>query len=70
MVKRFNSCFAVGFYAAECYCQSEINCDGARFELKRPQRCTALRSAGAPGNAVVGVTFFHKKVLKVYYANN
>ena len=57
-----NPCIVVGFYAAECYCQNEINCDGTRFETKNPRRCKAQRSAQAPGNAVVGFSnvFFNE----------
>ena len=56
--------FIAGYYAAECTCKNEVNCDGARYIVGNSRRCTALKRGNAPGRAVVGSKskLYHLKI--------
>ena len=41
------------YYAAECTCKNEADCDGSSFTVGKPQVCTAYMKGGAAQPAVV-----------------
>ena len=48
--------FLAGYYAAECTCKNEVNCDGASFTTGNSRLCTAFKRGNAPSGAVVSYT--------------